>query len=306
MASLDPLSSLSSFEPPLEHLESSDEAVPTLSVMILAGGQSRRMGQDKALLATPNGQPLLCHTIQVAQQLATDRVVVVTPWPDRYQALVPPQVQLIHEQVALFAGSAASESAGPSAGPLSGFAQGWMSIASQSIASQSIASQAIASQWCLLLACDMPYLQSEPLQQWWSWLTMQDTQPRPLASLVRSSVPSANGRADKICWEPLCGFYHRRCVPGLIDYLQGLEPQQSSSRQSSSQQSSSRQPSRRSFQARSFQARSFQARSFQARSFQAWLKTLPIAAYSDLPPRLLFNCNTPEDWAVAQQNFDDI
>lgn len=221
--------------------------------MILAGGHSRRMGQDKALLTMPNGQPLLCRTIHIAQQLPADAVVVVTPWPSRYQSIVPPQVQLIQEQTSA-AGLLSGLPIRLPAGPLGGFAQGITQI---------------TSEWCLLLACDMPYLQSAPLQQWWAWLTTHNLDQPPLASLVPSSMPLASQKTDQKAdithWEPLCGFYHRNCLPGLIHYLQGLDPQQPSQF-----------------------------------SFQSWLKTLPIAAYKALPPRLLFNCNTPDDWAVAQ------
>jgi molybdenum cofactor guanylyltransferase len=224
--------------------------VSTLSVIILAGGHSRRMGQDKALLALPNGQPLLGQTLHIAQQLPAEAVVVVTPWPHRYQSIVPPQVQLIQEQHELpLAGLLAGLPRLP-AGPLGGFVQGWTTL---------------TSQWCLLLACDMPYLQSAPLQQWWAWLATQTPALQPLASLVPSSMALTNQKADITHWEPLCGFYHRNALPALIHYLQGLDPQQPAQF-----------------------------------SFQAWLKTLPILAYQALPPRLLFNCNTPEDWATAE------
>ena len=232
------------------------EALPTLSAIILAGGHSRRMGRDKALLTLPDGQPLLHHTAQIAQQLTPD-VVVVTPWPDRYRSGLPPKVQLIKEQ-----GSSASPlagpSAGPSAGPLGGFAQGLRQI---------------SSEWCLLLACDMPYLQSVPLQNWWVWLTPQLQRQTPVASLVPCTA--SNGRKR---WEPLCGFYRRSCLSALSQYLSDspaakLQPKKPSG-------------------------------SYLGLSFQAWLETLSIAAYTDLPPQLLFNCNTPADWVSTQQFLD--
>ena len=64
--------------------------------MILAGGHSRRMGQDKALLKLPDGQQLLSRTAQIAQQLTAD-VVVVTPWPDRYRTMLPPSIRWVTE-----------------------------------------------------------------------------------------------------------------------------------------------------------------------------------------------------------------
>ena len=162
--------------------------------MVLAGGRSRRMGKDKALLPLGNGQSLLLKTIQIAQLLATE-VVVVTPWPERYRDLLPASVTFIKEP------SPPSNSLAPPlcAGPLSGFAYGW---------------QTVSSDWCLLLACDLPYLESAVLQDWWNWLTayLNETKnsPTPMASLT--SGPKG--------WEPLCGYYHRRCIASLTQYLQ--------------------------------------------------------------------------------------
>lgn len=212
---------------------------PTLAALILAGGRSQRMGTDKALLKTPDGQPLLTRTAQVAQQLTSD-IAVVTPWPDRYRSLLLPEVSLIQEQ------TAADRS---STGPLSGFAQGWAHI---------------HADWCLLLACDMPYLQPEPLSQWWAWLCRQQISSTTAASLIPHPQTS-----DQKHWEPLCGFYHRQCLPALHRHL-GAQDSQTSRRQ---------------------------------RSFQAWLKDLSVIAYTDFPPARLFNCNTPDDWAIAQQNI---
>lgn len=237
------------------------ETVPTLSAIILAGGYSRRMGRDKALLTLPDGQTLLYHTAQVAQQLASN-VVVVTPWPDRYQSALPPKVQLVKELVQPV--PSASSSAGPSAGPLSGFAQGLRKI---------------SSEWCLLLACDMPYLQSVPLQNWWAWLTPQiQRQPLERQTLVASLVSSPASN-DRKRWEPLCGFYHRSCLSALSQYLS--DPPTAVKLQL-------KKPSG----------------SHSGISFQSWLKTLPVAAYTDLPPQLLFNCNTPADWVSTQHFFE--
>lgn len=164
---------------------------PSLSAIILAGGHSRRMGQDKALLTTPSGQPLLARTAQIAQRL-TAEVVIVTPWPERYRRIVPLTVRLLLED----------QEVGAASGPLGGFAQGWRQV---------------GSDWCLLLACDLPYLDISVLQRWWNWLLVQiehgyhvePPDPWPVASLT----PGIKG------WEPLCGYYHRRCLPGLLGQL---------------------------------------------------------------------------------------
>lgn len=230
-------------------LTSEPEPLSTLSAIILAGGRSHRMGRDKALLTLPNGRPLLHHTAQIAQQIAAD-VVVVTPWGDRYHSALPPQVRLVNETTAQ----------GKTAGPLSGFAEGLKQI---------------SSDWCLLLACDMPYLQSEPLQQWWAWLQSQTFPSQtPHAQTIMASLAYSTASTSAKRWEPLCGFYHRNCLNALSRYLDGLcvegdrLPHTSGSR--------------------------------TGLSFQSWLKTLPVAPYTDLPKKILFNCNTPDEWANSQ------
>ncbi len=235
---------------------------PTLSVLILAGGHSRRMGQDKALLTMQDGQSLLLHTARVAQQIATE-VAVVTPWPTRYRAHLPDAVRLIQEPVVnqwqdlskegslSQLPSAPSKSTSsqvapqlsrnkPSAGPLSGFAYGW---------------QHIHADWCLLLACDLPHLDVSVLQQWWAWI---GSSVNNLESEHFSSNPVASLAANDKGWEPLCGFYHRRCLPSL-------------SRQLAEQQY----------------------------AFQPWLQRLSIARYYCALPQMFFNCNTPSEWQAA-------
>ena len=166
------------------------------------------MGQDKALLTLPNGQLLLQRTAQVAQQLTSD-ILVVTPWPERYRPILSSTVRLVKEQTASEAPAAANP-----LGPLDGFAQGWSQV---------------RSDWCLLLACDLPNLAPTALQQWWDWLMALSLAERPSAHLcsearltdaanpqiMASLTPGTKG------WEPLCGYYHRRCLPGLHRHIAG-------------------------------------------------------------------------------------
>jgi molybdopterin-guanine dinucleotide biosynthesis protein A len=56
-----------------------------ISVVILAGGESRRLGIDKSLLEV-EGQPLLARTVQTLATLSDD-LAVVTNEAARYQAL---------------------------------------------------------------------------------------------------------------------------------------------------------------------------------------------------------------------------
>ncbi|MFK8184620.1 MAG: NTP transferase domain-containing protein [Phormidesmis sp.] len=258
-------------------------ARPTLSAMILAGGRSRRMGTDKALLTLPSGQPLLTKITQVAQTLTSD-VVVMTPWPERYEAMLPPAVKLLSERT-------------HQNGPLGGFVQGW---------------NYIHSDWCLLLACDLPQLESQPLGEWWHWLQRQTISEQTISEQTIAAQmsgddvssdelngPGADGAIASLTyrdrlypdsplanskpwaskqpipkkqsmpgkrWEPLCGFYHRSCLPSLHRHLDAALNQDHPRRL----------------------------------SFQSWLEPLNVMAYDALPQSVLFNCNTAEDWASLQ------
>lgn len=165
------------------------------------------MGQDKALLKLPDGQSLLGQTVGVARSLleavgedacwrsdskgVAPSLAVVTPWPKRYQAAIAPPVQWIEDS--------------REAGPLAGFIQAWAEI---------------QSDWCLLLACDLPNLDAQVLQRWWQWLVVEAT-VRQCSFKGASSMPSAEASLVKRSgrWEPLCGYYHRSCIPGLTHYL---------------------------------------------------------------------------------------
>jgi molybdenum cofactor guanylyltransferase len=113
----------------------------SLAAIALAGGQSSRMGQDKALLEL-NGIPLIQRTYHIAHQCA-DPVYVVTPWIEQYRDLLPPDCEFIQE--IWQPGETKSH------GPLVGFAQ---------------ALPHVKTEWVLLLACDLPYLKLEVLQNW--------------------------------------------------------------------------------------------------------------------------------------------
>lgn len=168
----------------------------SLSAIVLAGGKSSRMGEDKALL-TVAGVPLLRLVCDVAIALGNP-VYVVTPWSERYQDLLPANCQFIQEvplavESASDMLSSSSKATSPLPhGPLVGFAQGLSQV---------------KTDWVLLLACDLPRLRVEVLQ---SWAVGLDTvEAEAIALLTRH----AKG------WEPLCGFYRRSCLPTLMTYI---------------------------------------------------------------------------------------
>jgi len=154
----------------------------TITAIVLAGGQSSRMGRDKAFILV-EGVPLLRRVCEMALQCCPE-VYVVSAWGDRYRSILPATCHLISE-VAL-PGETEPH------GPLVGFAQGLAQV---------------QADWVLLLACDLPKLQMEVIQHWMTELLKAD--PAVMAMLHH------NGKN----WEPLCGFYRHRCLTQLNAYI---------------------------------------------------------------------------------------
>ena len=169
---------------PATMLQSQSSSFIPLSAIVLAGGQSSRMGQDKALVEI-EGKPLLQRVCEIAQACA-DSIYIVSPHNKRYQHLPIDQVKFIQEEPLPI-------DVMPH-GPLVGFAQGLSFV---------------QTDWVLLLACDLPNLQVEVLQQWIREL------PQTPSEVVAVLPKNPQG-----WWEPLCGFYHRRCLVDLEAFMQ--------------------------------------------------------------------------------------
>lgn len=193
-----------------------------LAAIILAGGQSSRMGQDKALIMI-DGIPLLEKICQIARE-CTSEVYVITFWPERYSSIIPTQCHLIRE--VLLTGENQPH------GPLVGFAQ---------------ALTQVKREWVLLLACDLPCLTASVLQKWLITLNI-------VSEDIQAVLPRRHGR-----WEPVCGFYRRDCLSSLNQFIQQ-----------------------------------------GGRAFQVWLQTISIQELVLDNPRILFNCNSPEDLQEIQ------
>jgi molybdopterin-guanine dinucleotide biosynthesis protein A len=106
-----------------------------VSAIIQAGGQSRRMGRDKALIDY-HGRPLLAHVIDTLRQLSDD-VIVVSNRSDSYGPIVqPPGARLVPDYE-------------PPSGPLGGLAVGLA---------------AMKHDLAVVVACDMPLLNLDLLR----------------------------------------------------------------------------------------------------------------------------------------------
>ncbi|MGF1492018.1 MAG: molybdenum cofactor guanylyltransferase [Microcoleaceae cyanobacterium] len=133
-----------------------------VSALILAGGRSSRMGQDKALVEF-QGQPMLRRVYEVASTCCSS-VYLLTPWPERYVEILPEAAQVLRESA-------------PHQGPLVALCQGLTQI---------------QTEWVLLLACDLPLLNPTILQDWIEQLTLS-------ANSTFARVPYQNDNWEPLC-----------------------------------------------------------------------------------------------------------
>ena len=130
-----------------------------LSALILAGGQSRRMGHDKALLRLPGSeQTLIERTIDLAKTV-TDTIFISTNAPLRYSWLTYPSVT----------------DEADAQGPLAGIAAGLRGSPAPCV---------------LVLACDLPLLQPAVVQ-----FLVEQMQPQDDAVVPRH----ADGGCEPLC-----------------------------------------------------------------------------------------------------------
>ncbi len=105
-------------------------AIEPVSGIILAGGQSRRMGRDKALIAF-EGRPIIAHVIDTLRELSDD-VLVVSNRSAAYESF---GIRIVPD-------------ADPPGGPLGGISAG-LAAAQHDLA--------------IVVACDMPFLNTQLL-----------------------------------------------------------------------------------------------------------------------------------------------
>ena len=135
---------------------------------MLAGGKSSRMGRDKALL--PHGEGSLAGHLAAAVAAAAGSVALIGD-PEKYAQL---GYQVLPDRR-------------PGAGPLGGIESALCYT---------------AADWNLILACDMPRMQTEFLRG------LLEAAEREDADALLPAGPS--GRP-----EPLSAVYHRRCLAPL-------------------------------------------------------------------------------------------
>jgi molybdopterin-guanine dinucleotide biosynthesis protein A len=142
------------------------------TVILLAGGLSKRFGQDKALLEL-NGKPLVCHVLDAVKKLV-DEVIVVTNSNERienYSKLLGPKVIFAHD---------IEEAKGPLVGALTGLkkAQGKFSLLLPS-------DTPFVSSRVVELLFDLCHSRSAVIPRW------PNTQIEPLHSVYRTDIALA-------------------------------------------------------------------------------------------------------------------
>ncbi len=153
-----------------------------IQTIVLAGGMSRRMGQDKASIKI-SGVPLLTKICTLG--LAVSHSVHVVAGADRdYSEILPNGCESVIDRVL--------------DGPLVALVNVMELLAPQppNLGEQENGDDG----WVLVLACDLPNLSVATVQAWVGQL--ENLPGETIAYLPKSE----NG------WEPLCGFYRMRAI----------------------------------------------------------------------------------------------
>lgn len=148
-----------------------------VSVAILTGGESRRMGQDKALLDW-NGTPMLAHILARLRPLG-ELIAEVLIVGDRPQ---------YHEF-----GAAVIADRYPGAGTLGGIAT---------------ALEVARNDWVLILACDMPLISATLIRE---MLKL----PRDCDALVPVVEGSHGGQRGRQTFHTTHALYRSTCLPSI-------------------------------------------------------------------------------------------
>jgi len=167
-------------------LNAPKKTLPVTGV-ILAGGKSRRMGQNKALL--PLGEDsLIAHVIRRMRRV-TDELLLITNAPAEYAHLGLP----MHSDII------------PDAGALGGIYTGLMHASHDVV---------------ICVACDSPFLQPKLLSYLISILGEYDAVMPYTDSRNRGiEVTNPSHSTDQTTLQTLCAVYSKRCLPVIEQML---------------------------------------------------------------------------------------
>jgi molybdenum cofactor guanylyltransferase len=157
-----------------------------VEAFLLAGGKSSRMGRDKALLEL-SGAPMIRRTADLLTALVAKTTLVISANQSDNLGATNPYSTF---------GLPTLTDSWPSFGPLGGIATALANT---------------QSKWCLMLACDMPFLTKE----WLTFLLGHSAQSETDTPLkIDAIVPETNRGL-----EPLCAIYRASCAPILAAML---------------------------------------------------------------------------------------
>ena len=132
-----------------------------ITAIILAGGQSRRMGRDKGLVLL-NGKPMVQHVLDKAKSI-TKQVMIITNQPGYEHFGVPTYSDLIEDK-----------------GPLGGIYTGL---------------HYTRTEYNLVLSCDIPLVSVSFLNRLASyrgenqaWVPVHENQPQPLCAIYKKEI----------------------------------------------------------------------------------------------------------------------
>jgi molybdopterin-guanine dinucleotide biosynthesis protein A len=151
-----------------------------LSIAVLAGGQSRRMGRDKALLDFL-GAPLLQRVLGRVRPLTDDLFIVATGRPEYGRF----GVRVVPDRL-------------PGAGALGGI---YTAVAEAS------------HERCLVLACDLPFVNPQLLR-------FMAEQPPDYDVLIPALAAERSDQGGQETLETLHAIYVRSCLPAMERQLQ--------------------------------------------------------------------------------------
>ena len=156
----------------------------SITTLVLAGGMSRRMGQDKARIVVLEF-PLLTQICLIGLS-ASHHVYVVAGVDRDYCDIMPKGCERMIDRVV--------------DGPLVALSNAMTNLISQH-------PNGVNDDWVLVLACDLPMLSSQAVGSWVERLP--ELPDGTIAYLPRS--PKG--------WEPLCAFYHLSAVHSLKQFV---------------------------------------------------------------------------------------
>jgi molybdenum cofactor guanylyltransferase len=151
-----------------------------IALIVNAGGESRRMGQSKALLTVPpDATPLIVHIVRRLAHRVSGPILIVSN--DNLVAAAIAQVRVEDSRELRVLGDQ-----WPQGGALGGVATGL----------------AACEGWAMVVACDMPFVDAAIFSH---LLTVARAQPQ-----LAAVIPVMGGQS-----QPFHGLWHRRSLPAL-------------------------------------------------------------------------------------------